>query len=75
VPGHKHIKEVYADGIHLNNVGSYIAGSTFFATLYKEHPKRLPGKPCKVTDPKPAETIQDTVWDVVRKSELAGVSK
>jgi hypothetical protein len=33
----------------------------------------LPGEPYKVTDPKLAEVIQDTVWKVVSMSELAGV--
>lgn len=75
VPGYKHIKEVFADGIHLNNVGSYIVGCTFFATLYKENPKGLPGKPYKVTDPKLAEVIQETVWKVVNGHELAGVTE
>ncbi len=73
VPGYKHIKEVFADGIHLNNVGSYVVGCTFFATLYKENPKGLPGEPYKVTDPKLAEVIQETVWKVVSTNELAGV--
>lgn len=75
VPGHKHIKDVFADGIHLNNVGSYIVGCTFFATLYREIPKGLPAEPYKVTDPKLAEVIQDTVWRVVSTNELAGVAK
>ena len=26
-----------ADGIHLNNVGSYVVGCTYFATLYQEN--------------------------------------
>jgi hypothetical protein len=75
VPGYKQIREVFADGIHLNNVGSYIVGCTFFATLYRENPKGLPGAPYKVTDPKLAEVIQETVWEVVSKHELAGVTK
>ena len=75
VPGYRHIKEVFADGIHLNNVGSYIVGCTFFATLYKENPKGLPGAPYKVTDPKLAEAIQETVWKVVSTHELAGISR
>lgn len=74
VPGYKHIKEVFADGIHLNNVGSYVVGCTYFATLYKESPKGLPGEPYKVTDPKLAEVIQETVWKVVSGNELAGVA-
>ncbi len=73
VPGYKHIKEVFADGIHLNNIGSYIVGCTFFATLYKENPQGLPSEPYKLTDPKLAEVIQETVWKVVSAHELSGV--
>ena len=73
VPGHKEIKDVFADGIHLNNVGSYVVGCTYFATLYRENPKGLPGEPYKVTDPNLAEVIQETVWKVVSTTELAGV--
>jgi hypothetical protein len=55
-------------------MGSYIVGCTFFATLYKENPKGLPGESYKVTDPKLAEIIQETVWKVVSTHELAGVA-
>jgi hypothetical protein len=74
VPGYSHIKEVFSDDIHLNQVGSYIVGCTFFATLYGENPKGLSGEPYKVTDTKLAEIIQETVWSVVSKHELSGVS-
>ena len=39
VPGYKQIKEVFADDIHLNNVGSYVVGCTYFATLYRQEPE------------------------------------
>ncbi len=74
VPGYKHIKKVFADDIHLNNVGSYVVGCTYFATLYKENPKGLPGEPYKVTDSKLAQVIQEAVWKVVSTNELAGVA-
>jgi hypothetical protein len=74
VPGYKDIKEVFADGIHLNNVGSYVVGCTYFATLYKENPKGLPGEPYKVHR-KLAEVIQETVWKVISTNELAGLAK
>jgi hypothetical protein len=61
-------------GRHMNNVGSYVVGCTYFATLYRENPKGLPADPYKVTDPKLAEVIQDTVWKVVSTHELAGVA-
>ena len=41
----------------------------------KENPKRLSGKPYKVTDLKLAEVIQETVWKVVSTNEFAGVAK
>ncbi|MHB8971566.1 MAG: hypothetical protein ACYC3X_04730 [Pirellulaceae bacterium] len=75
VPGHKQIKEIFADDIHLNNVGSYVVGCTYFATLYRQDPKDLASEPYKVTDPKLVEVIQDTVWKVVSTNELAGVAK
>ena len=43
VPGYKQIKDVFADGIHLNNVGSYVVGCTYFATLCRENPEGLAG--------------------------------
>ncbi|MHB1033871.1 MAG: hypothetical protein ACYC35_02680 [Pirellulales bacterium] len=63
-----------ANGIHLNNVGSYVVGCTFFATLYRENPKGSSGEAYKVTDPKLAAQIQDTVWKVVSENPLAGVA-
>jgi hypothetical protein len=72
VPGYKHVKELYADGIHLNNVGSYIVGCTYFATLYRENPKGLASAPYGVDDAKLAGIIQDTVWKVVSTVELSG---
>ena len=41
--------------------------------LYRENPTGLPGTPYKVTDPKLAEIIRETVWTVVREHELTGV--
>ncbi len=75
VPGYTHIKQLFADGIHLNNVGSYVVACTFFATLYKQNPSGLPTEPYKVTDAKLAAEIHDVVWKVVSTNELAGVKK
>ena len=73
VSGYTHIKQLFADGIHLNNVGSYVVGCTYFATLYKQNPKGLPSAPYKVEDAKLAGIIQDVVWKVVSANKLAGV--
>ena len=72
-PGHKSIWDVYADGIHLNKIGSYITACTFYATLYKENPRGLTGEPSKMADAKLNAIIHDTVWDVVSKHSLAGI--
>ena len=50
VPGYTDIKQLFADGIHLNNVGSYVVGCTYLATLYKQSPKGLLSTPYKVED-------------------------
>ena len=45
VPGYTDIKQLFADGIHLNNVGSYVVGCTYFATLYKQSPAGIALRP------------------------------
>jgi|GEM_PF-2015553 len=82
VPGFRDIREVYNDGIHLNNIGAYIAGLSFFATLYGETPIGLPAEPYQ---PQPghrgsiitselARIIQETVWETVATHPLSGVT-
>ncbi|MFO0930160.1 MAG: hypothetical protein U0736_24570 [Gemmataceae bacterium] len=73
VPGLDGAEKLYADGIHFNDVGAYVVGCTFFATLYRETPVGLPAAPYKVSDEKLARAIQETVWQVVRTHPLAGV--
>lgn len=75
VPELTDIGQVYEDGIHLNNVGSYIVACTFFATLYRENPTRLTTEPYEVIDPKLAQAIHDTVWNVVSGHELTGLQE
>jgi hypothetical protein len=75
VPGYADVSDVYTDGIHLNNVGSFIVGTAFFAALYREDPRGLPSAPYGVNDPKLARQVQDAVWTVVRRHPLAGVAR
>jgi hypothetical protein len=42
VEGLSSIEQIYTDHIHLNHVGSYAVGATFFATLYNESAVGLP---------------------------------
>jgi hypothetical protein len=75
VPGYRDIGQVYADGIHLKDVGSYIVGCTFYATLYRDNPVGLPSAPYKVHDARLARLIQEAAWDVVSTNDLAGVAQ
>ncbi len=82
VPGFNDIAEVYVDGVHFNNVGCYVVGTTFYATLFRDDPRGITAKPYnEKLDPKKdrriderlAAAIQDAVWTVVSKHPLAGV--
>jgi hypothetical protein len=70
------------DGIHFNNVGSYVAGTTFHAALFRDNPMGMTADPYnqnidpeqdRLIDEKLAAAIQDAVWTVVSKHPLAGV--
>ncbi len=74
VPGYTSITQIYSDEIHFNEVGSYIVGSTFYATLFKDNPKGLSGSPYKVNNPQLVSVIQDAVWKVVSTHPLSGVT-
>ena len=82
VPGLGSIRDVYADGIHLNNAGAYIAGLSFFATIYGESPVGLPVEPYQLGEgergirltPELARIIQETVWETVATHPLTGVT-
>jgi len=83
VPGFKGVDELYYDGIHFTNVGAFVVGTTFLATLYQQDPTG--SDPAAYAVKKegydrdiPAElakAIQATVWEVVKAHPLAGVAK
>jgi hypothetical protein len=66
--------DFYSDGIHFNNIGSYVVGCTFFATIYKTDPRGMavPAQYGSITRAL-ADTIQSVVWGVVSTYPLAGV--
>ena len=73
VPGYMSIYQLYKDGIHLNEAGSYLVGCTYFATLLKQSPVGLPTAPYGQIDPALAETIQQAVWKIVASHPEVGV--
>ena len=74
VLGYTSIYQLYKDGIHLNEAGSYLVGCAYFTTLLKQSPVGLPTTPYGRIDPALAETIQQMVWQVVAAHPDAGVT-
>ncbi|HEX8551031.1 MAG TPA: putative Ig domain-containing protein [Abditibacteriaceae bacterium] len=77
VPGMQTMWNVYDDDVHINNVGSFIVASTFYATTQERSPEGLDFKPyaegkMKLT-PELAKVIQQTVWEVVATHRMTGV--
>ncbi len=64
--GYHDTHQLYKDGIHLNETGSYLVGCTYFATLLRENPAGLPTEPYGMISPAVAKLIQETVWKTVR---------
>jgi hypothetical protein len=75
VPGYSDIHQLYKDGIHLNETGSYLVGCAFFATLFREDPAGLPTEPYGKITPAAAKDIHETVWKVVREHPESGVKR
>jgi uncharacterized protein YjdB len=66
VPGFSSIWQVYSDGIHMNNMGGFIAATTFYSTFYKADPRGMtPGSEFGTLDASFVSIVQQTVWDVV----------
>ncbi len=73
VPGFSDITDIYIDDIHLDNVGSYIVATTFYATIFKQSPIGLPvPSEYQPLSSELTAIIQDTVWDVVPTISLTG---
>ena len=84
VPGLKGVEELYVDGIHFNNVGAFVVGTTFYATMFKKDPTGAdfrpygPGTKQKLDQPitqELAAAVQRTVWDVVSRHPYSGIGK
>lgn len=67
IAGYKSIWDVYSDGIHMSETGSFIVGATYYATMYKEDPRgiAIPGVYGTIASDVKNQILQ-TIWDVVR---------
>jgi hypothetical protein len=77
VAGFDSVLEVYADTLHLTpDVGYFIGGTVFYATMFGENPMGLP-VPSWIqpyVTPEVAAIIQRVAWDVVAGHPYSGVA-
>jgi hypothetical protein len=68
IPGMTDINEIYMDASHYTNIGRYLTGLTFFATLYDQSPLGLPvPSQYGAISPELAWAMQNVVADVVEQ--------
>jgi Ca2+-binding RTX toxin-like protein len=75
VTGYSSVWQLYADAVHLNNIGEYLVGATYYSTLYRASPQNIiiPGNYGTIP-PSIVQVIQQTVWDVVSRDRPLGDS-
>ena len=75
IPGITKIWDVYEDGVHVFNIGSYIIMGTFYSTIYKEDIRgtKVPADYGTI-NPAIVEIIQETIFDVVFTHPYSGTS-
>ena len=66
VPGYTNVWQLYKDGIHLNETGSYLVGCVYFAHLLHESPAGLPTAPYGPVDERIAPLLQELAWKSAR---------
>ncbi|MDD6209080.1 MAG: Ig-like domain-containing protein [Bacteroidales bacterium] len=76
VPGIASAWDLYADGIHVNSIGSYIIMGTFYSTIYKEDIRgtKVPSNYGEI-NPDLLEVIQQTIFDIVFHHAYSGTSE
>jgi hypothetical protein len=74
LPGLTRAEDLYADEVHLNAIGNYMALETFYAVIVGENPI---GKPRTARFPEISDAcaalIQEVVWQVVTQTPDSGV--
>lgn len=69
VPGYSTVWQLYKDGIHLNETGSYLVGCVYFTHLFHQDPTGLPTAPYGNVDAKLAPLIQKIAWGTTKTTK------
>ncbi|ESW60848.1 MAG: hypothetical protein Q27BPR15_09730 [Rhodobacter sp. CACIA14H1] len=74
-------RDLFSDGIHLNDMGNYFVALVHYAVLYGSSPEGLPfrlrrGDGTEAAAPAPdlARLMQETAWRIARSTPLTGVA-
>lgn len=72
---------LFADAIHLNDLGNYFVALVHYAVLYQKAPAGLPhvllradGSPADAPDAELARLMQEVAWAAARSTPLTGVA-
>lgn len=75
-PGLEHIGDIFADDIHLNDLGQYAVTCLVFAVIYQRDPKDLPDRLATPEDslsPAQAAYFKAVAWEVAKGYARAGL--
>lgn len=73
VPGIATAKDLFVDGIHLGDLGQYLTGCVYYATMFKEDPAALGFAPYAGVTQAQADKIQAIAWETVDGHPYSGV--
>lgn len=80
VPGITQIDEIFADNIHMNDIGNYFVALVQYATIYRRSPVGLTNQLTNIwgvdfnpPTPEQAAFFQQLAWDVVQSYPYSGV--
>jgi hypothetical protein len=74
IPGFTQALGLFADGIHLTDVGAYLVGCVFYATMYGETPIGLTYTGYSGVNQTLATKIQTIAWETVLDHPYSGVT-
>jgi len=75
-PGLNAIADLFADGIHVNELGGFLIALAHFAVIYGRDPRSIPNIRGEGNWPRPdlADWMKQLVWDVVRAYPDSGLT-
>jgi hypothetical protein len=68
------MSQFYRDNTHMSTLGSFVASTTFYATIFKDDPEGLvPPSDYAGLDPTLVSQLESTIWNVVSTTPGTGI--